>query len=107
MCNFFSLEVEDLTVVTASNDGYSGDVYGVEKLIFHPHYDPETMDYQYALIKVTKPFVWKSKVKAINLPTEDLTDTTKMLVSGWGYTSVSGGKYKVLHTLRAEFLDVT
>lgn len=84
-----SLDVEELSVVTASNDAINGDVYKAAKLIVHPKYDVETMDYQYALVKVDKSFTFKTKVKAIKLPTEELPDSTKILVSGWGYYNVS------------------
>ncbi|XP_061782282.1 transmembrane protease serine 3-like isoform X2 [Nerophis lumbriciformis] len=58
----------------------------VEKTIFHILYDPNGMDYDVALMKLSKPLVFNGFVEPICLPNygEKFEQGTECWISGWG-----------------------
>ena len=78
------------TVVTGSttlNNG--GDRYSVEKIIAHSGYNPNTVENDIALLKVSSPIQFNDNVAAIEPETEHIGEGD-CVISGWGTTSYPG-----------------
>jgi len=62
------------------------------KVVSHPLYDDETLDYDYALVKVETPFTLTSCVNSICLPSqgEDIAEGSTCWISGWGTLRTGG-----------------
>ncbi|XP_067003046.2 trypsin-1 [Anabrus simplex] len=75
-----------------STRGSGGSVHQASQIIAHPNYDLRTIDYDYALIKVSSPFSLGSNVAIVALPSqgEAVADGTNSVVTGWGSTSEGG-----------------
>ncbi|KAM9216988.1 transmembrane protease serine 5 [Leptosomus discolor] len=60
----------------------------VEKIIYHPLYDGNSLDYDIALMKLQVPLNFSDAVRAVCLPPshQDLFQGAQCWVSGWGYT---------------------
>lgn len=69
-----------------------GIVIPVKNVIIHPKYDAHTLDYDAALLELSKEINFNNKTKLINLadeePTENLQATSNLQVTGWGLTKV-------------------
>uniref|UniRef100_A0A8C6ERU8 trypsin n=1 Tax=Marmota marmota marmota TaxID=9994 RepID=A0A8C6ERU8_MARMA len=72
--------------------------------------DPDTADKNIMLLKLKSPAIISSRVSTISLPRSCPTVGTECLVSGWGNTLSSGGKFKypdLLQCLDAPVLSDT
>uniref|UniRef100_A0A8C4UW30 Transmembrane protease serine 5 n=1 Tax=Falco tinnunculus TaxID=100819 RepID=A0A8C4UW30_FALTI len=60
----------------------------VKKIIYHPLYNDNSLDYDIALLKLQVPLNFSDAVRAVCLPPaqQDLFQGTRCWVSGWGYT---------------------
>ncbi|KAK4809564.1 hypothetical protein QYF61_016996, partial [Mycteria americana] len=60
----------------------------VKKIIYHPLYDDNSLDYDIALMKLQVPLNFSDAIRAVCLPPshQDLFQGTQCWVSGWGYT---------------------
>lgn len=78
----FDQEKKDQREVTAN----------VSKLFLHGHYDPETLDYDIALLKLKDPVKLSKIVKPVCLPEEsvDFKPGTNCYVTGFGFTEQGG-----------------
>lgn len=65
-----------------------GDKYDVEKLIPHADYDSEDISNDIALVQLKNNISFSSDVKPIQLPVENTGNDKKLLLSGWGTTTV-------------------
>ncbi|XP_058060853.1 trypsin-4-like [Anopheles bellator] len=83
------------------------DIHRIESIIPHPDYDPETTDYDFALIELATPIELNGDTKeAIALPDEDDEDPaegTRAMVSGWGATR---DQHESNRILRATFVPI-
>ncbi|XP_049534405.1 trypsin 3A1-like [Anopheles darlingi] len=83
------------------------DVHAAEVVIEHPDYDPDSTDFDYALIELATPIELDGVTKkAIELQHEDDTgpeEDEHGLVSGWGATK---DRYTSNRVLRATFVPV-
>ncbi|NXE27876.1 TMPS5 protease, partial [Ardeotis kori] len=72
----------------------------VEKIISHPLYNDNSLDYDIALLKLQAPLNFSDAIRAVCLPPsqQDLLPGTRCWVSGWGYTSP--GQAQVSETLK-------
>ncbi|XP_046683824.1 trypsin-7-like [Homalodisca vitripennis] len=77
----------DLDVVAASNDGKTGEIYKVKKIVLHPKYIDGNLDYDYAVCKIKGEFKWSDKIKPIKLGTKQPKPGTKFSVAGYGSTA--------------------
>ncbi|XP_070794561.1 cationic trypsin-3-like [Pituophis catenifer annectens] len=78
------------------------------KIILHPKYNPQTLDNDIMLIKLSKPASLNSRVSAIRLPSSCPSTGAKCLVSGWGNTLSSGVRYPdLLQCLNVPVLSQT
>ncbi|XP_009893035.1 PREDICTED: transmembrane protease serine 5-like, partial [Charadrius vociferus] len=60
----------------------------VKKIIYHPLYNDNSLDYDIALMKLQVPLNFSDAIRAVCLPPshQDLLQGTQCWVSGWGYT---------------------
>lgn len=74
--------------VGSSFKSKDGDLVTVEEITVHPSYNPFTIDYDFALLKLSESLVLGENVKAIKLPEQDKSPSagTHCTVSGWGNT---------------------
>ncbi|XP_061224174.1 transmembrane protease serine 5 [Neopsephotus bourkii] len=72
----------------------------VRKIIYHPLYNDNSLDYDIALMKLQVPLNFSDAIRAVCLPPshQDLFQGTQCWVSGWGYTRP--GQAQVAKTLK-------
>uniref|UniRef100_A0A8D0KR32 Transmembrane serine protease 5 n=1 Tax=Strix occidentalis caurina TaxID=311401 RepID=A0A8D0KR32_STROC len=60
----------------------------VKKIIYHPLYNDNSLDYDIAVMKLQVPLNFTDAIRAVCLPPshQDLFQGTQCWVSGWGYT---------------------
>lgn len=66
-------------------------MYQSTEFIVHELYDNNTADYDFALLKLGSPIVFKDTVNSISLPAQDanLPLFGPLTVAGWGLVNVS------------------
>ncbi|XP_028248739.1 transmembrane protease serine 3 isoform X2 [Parambassis ranga] len=64
----------------------------VQTIIYHTRYRPKGLDYDIALMKLTRPLVFNGRVEPICLPNygEEFKEGTMCWISGWGATEEDG-----------------
>lgn len=85
-------QAESLSVrVGSSTHAIGGTVVDVDRFEQHKQYDESTIDYDYSLLKLSKPLKFSAGVQAIELPgpADKVSDGTLCLVTGWGHTKSS------------------
>ncbi|XP_048579095.1 uncharacterized protein LOC5509856 isoform X2 [Nematostella vectensis] len=65
-------------------------VIPVERIISHANYSYNTLDYDYALLKLTRPLNFTQYVQPVCLPDSDFPAGTLCYVTGWGSTKYRG-----------------
>ncbi|EDO38278.1 predicted protein [Nematostella vectensis] len=65
-------------------------VIPVERIISHANYSYNTVDYDYALLKLTRPLNFTQYVQPVCLPDSDFPAGTLCYVTGWGSTNYRG-----------------
>ncbi|CAG7722536.1 unnamed protein product [Allacma fusca] len=58
-----------------------------KKVVLHPNYDKETIDYDYAVIYTNMPWKFDKTVSSIELPSKDYEPKGNCVTSGWGITN--------------------
>ncbi|XP_041032784.1 trypsin-3-like isoform X1 [Carcharodon carcharias] len=76
---------------------------GASKVIIHPHYNPQTLDNDVMLVKLSSPVQFNSYVRPIELSSSCPTAGLQCLVSGWGNLLNDG---EVLYPADLQCLDV-
>jgi len=76
----------------------------VKKVIMHPSYSSDTMNFDVALIKLRSPFTLNDCVGTICLPEQgsDIHPGAKCWISGWGTTSSGGSQPSKLQEAEVE-----
>ncbi|XP_063798231.1 trypsin-3-like isoform X1 [Pseudophryne corroboree] len=76
------------------------------KLVAHPEYSSSSKNADIMLIKLNRPAMYNSFVSILPLPAQGVSPSAGCLcqVSGWGYTSTTGGKAS--DTLRSVKLPI-
>ncbi|KAM7380959.1 hypothetical protein PAMP_004223 [Pampus punctatissimus] len=79
----------------------------VEQIIYHGRYRPKGLDYDIALMKLTKPLVFNGFVEPICLPNhgEEFQEGTMCWISGWGATEEEGETSVVLRSATVPLLS--
>ncbi|XP_061548084.1 transmembrane protease serine 3 [Phycodurus eques] len=79
----------------------------VEQIIHHVRYHPKGLDYDIALVKLSKPLVFNGFVEPICLPNfgEEFDEGTMCWISGWGATEDKGQTSVVLHSAMVPLLS--
>ncbi|XP_047193170.1 transmembrane protease serine 3 isoform X1 [Scophthalmus maximus] len=72
----------------------------VERIVYHSHYRPKGLDFDIALMKLTRPLVFNGLVEPICLPNhgEEFAAGTMCWISGWGATEGDGETSVVLRS---------
>ncbi|XP_067004189.2 trypsin-1 [Anabrus simplex] len=85
----------------SSNRGSGGSVHQAAQVIAHPNYNSNTVDYDFALIRVSSAFSLSSNVRTIPLPSqgESVSTGTSAVVTGWGTTRENGAAASVLQVV--------
>ncbi|XP_068083872.1 trypsin-1-like [Anabrus simplex] len=85
--------------------GSGGTVHQASSVLAHPDFNPSTIDYDFALIRVASPFRFGPNVRAVALPSQNevIPGGTKTVVTGWGATSEGGS---VSDTLQKVILPI-
>ncbi|XP_044761409.1 chymotrypsin-2-like [Coccinella septempunctata] len=93
-----------MSVVAGTNtlDG-SGSRYQVQRIIQHPSY--ETLANDIALLRLSRPISFNSKIRRINLPRSDTPGGKQLTITGWGKTSYPGQVSRTLKTLNVTSLS--
>lgn len=68
----------------------SGAAYGVERIVAHAGYNPNSLVNDVALIRVDRNIAFNNAVKAVKLATGGSYDGANSVLSGWGLLRVSG-----------------
>ncbi|XP_009074350.1 PREDICTED: transmembrane protease serine 5 [Acanthisitta chloris] len=81
-------------IITAAHCVHSSSIrqevgVAVKKIIHHPLYNDNSLDYDIALMKLRVPLNFSDAIRAVCLPPshQDLLQGTQCWVSGWGYTT--------------------
>lgn len=77
--------------VGSTTHSNSGDLIQVKKLVQHPQFNMDNIDYDFSLLKLETIIALSASKKPVSLPkqSEEVPDNTNCLVSGWGDTQVS------------------
>jgi trypsin len=65
-----------------------GDVLSVKRIVQHPSYNPNTIDYDYSLLELDGDISFDTTKQPVPLPDQDeaIADGASTFVSGWGNT---------------------
>ncbi|CAH0718019.1 unnamed protein product, partial [Brenthis ino] len=92
---FFREYVKMLSIrVGSSNATAGGELYKVTEIFFHPNYKPETLEFNFAVLRVHKKITSDKKVKVseIDYSTDKLVPTdSNITFLGWGSVLSIGG----------------
>lgn len=94
--------------VGSSNQRFGGYVIGVSQIIPHENFNRFTIDFDYALIRLSHPLPSnKKKIKSVQLPTQDeeLVEGTHCFVSGWGDTKNPLESRVILRAVSVPYVD--
>merc|ERR1711970_1457463 len=97
----------DYTTTTESNMTRAG----VEMIVNHPHYDKQTSNYDFSLIKLADPvdFSLHPHIRPVCLPEPGVGDHTGVVatVTGWGTTSLGGPTSETLLEVSVKVMSNT
>jgi len=71
-------------------------VYQVEKVIVHPGYNPNVLNNDIALLKLSAPVAFNKFVSPICLPEVGAEPGTECFITGWGKTNHTGHMTRIL-----------
>ena len=57
-----------------------------ESVVLHEKYDPDSDDYDIAVIRLPSPLTYNDKVQPVCIPSAPVADGTECVVTGWGDT---------------------
>ena len=103
MCLSFSRGISSLNVVLGEHDVSTGQesvsvIASVQEIIRHPGYNEDTVENDFALLKLEHPvpFGRYSHVRPACLPDREPEDGIPVIATGWGTTSESGPQAEIL-----------
>ncbi|KAK6470262.1 granzyme A-like [Huso huso] len=81
--------------------------FAVEKVVRHPHFNPNTFDNDFMLLKLKGKAKVNKFVSTLNLPDsgEDIKHGTKCNVAGWGITKLKGQPSDKLMEVNVTIID--
>ena len=84
-------DIKAMRIGSGSENLLTQEKRAVEKIVIHPKFSEETLDYDVAVVKVASPFVPSAVQKPIALvnPGEEPAAGEPVVVSGWGRNKVS------------------
>ena len=106
------LTADDITVMAGTNYLVPfATRLNVERIIAHGGYSKITKDNDIALLRLKKPLVLSTRIRAIPLvaqaqDTAFKSETTSFTVTGWGYTQSNGSIVKDLREVNVAFVSL-
>lgn len=92
-----------------SADQYQGGkLYGVDAYKVHEQFNENTIDYDFALLRLREEIIFSETVQSVRMPNIDDSDIatgTMCLVSGWGQRKVSSLPTRYLHAVEVPTVD--
>lgn len=84
-----------------------GTVYGLREVIIHDKYDPNTYDYDIAILKLSSSLTFSNAVQPVILSRSrvDLKDDELVQVSGWGRIRTGGPLAETLQKINMPVLN--
>ncbi|ODM93178.1 Trypsin-1 [Orchesella cincta] len=79
----------------------------VSRIVNHPSYRPGSHESDISLMRVSEPFVFNSRVKAVDLPESGLAPTSSLTAAGWGRTTDGGSSSRLLLKVVVPFVSDT
>ncbi|OQV22001.1 putative Transmembrane protease serine 9 [Hypsibius exemplaris] len=95
----------DLSVLASADEAVDIDV---ESIHCHPKYQQQARwDYDFCLLKMREKIPFRKNIAPACLPAQDddVTPTSRCLISGWGKTSVEEGSATLLHQVTKPILS--
>uniref|UniRef100_A0A182I638 Uncharacterized protein n=1 Tax=Anopheles arabiensis TaxID=7173 RepID=A0A182I638_ANOAR len=87
-CLYDNQDPASITLYGGSASQTSGGiVFFACKVIIHPHYDPETQDYDAGIVQIKKSFHGYKNIAPIALQNAEVSSNTSCYVIGWGLTN--------------------
>lgn len=104
---FTSVTAEQVTVVAGTNNlTLGGTQYKAKRLVVHPNFDLRKVAGDIGLIEINGTITFNARIGKVSLPSTDVSDAnTRVVVSGWGKTWVSGKKNIFLQILNNYFIS--
>jgi len=97
---------EVMTVRAGSVFNYrGGKIHTITSIKQHPMFDPRALNYDIALLILTKPFKWSPQIKPIKLQSGPIPEGSTALINGWGATAYPGALSTVLQAAEITVLD--
>ena len=81
-----SLEIRYGTINRNDN---SNDVL-IKKVTIHHQFDPQTLNYDVAILRMVKPFASKSRAQAVHLSDKKPEEGDTLYLTGWGRNGAAG-----------------
>ena len=82
-------DANELTIRTGSSQRENGGtVIKVQEIISNPRYNSTNVDYDVAIIKLTKPIQFDQNSEPIEISNEEPSTGVKVIVTGWGTREV-------------------
>lgn len=82
-----------------------GERYDVERLIPHELYNPMVIRNDIALVKLNQSITYNEAMQPIALCDHYVDGGQKMLLTGWGLTSVNGGRRSLYSTTKCDLFS--
>ncbi|XP_011501550.1 PREDICTED: trypsin 5G1-like [Ceratosolen solmsi marchali] len=86
-------KVNEFHVRVGSSKYYeNGAIYNIKNIAIHPNYNNIILDYDVALLELTKSIVFDKNTMPIDIPenNEIIQDKTNISIAGWGATQLLG-----------------
>ncbi|KAF7395125.1 hypothetical protein HZH66_008299 [Vespula vulgaris] len=78
--------IHDVQVRSGSSyEDEGGIIHNVTKITVHENYNPDTNDYDIAVLKVNPPFKYDNSTQSLTIAKNESTDSDFGLIAGWGY----------------------
>jgi len=91
----------DAAVVGDFEQNSNGDAFQEEHeiadVLIHPSWNTNSMNYDFALIRLRTPVTFNSCVGPVCLPESDVTEETECMITGWGTLESDGNSPNSLH----------
>lgn len=95
--------------IGSANNQNGGSKIEINRIVIHENWDRSVVDFDYALLELSKPLNFSSKISPITLPStnDELSDGTLCEVSGWGLINNNGETDKYLRMISVPIVNQT
>lgn len=93
--------------VGSATSSWGGTIYRVKRMISHENFNPQTVDYDFALLELERPIQFNQAVQAVPLigRYQRIPDNSMTLVTGWGTTQNSRESNLVLRGVELPIIN--